>query len=52
MASATVARMHAEAAFGEDMAKARAEVAALRAKGASTTRDCAAEAAALAMGPN
>ena len=49
MAASTVARMHAEAAFTEDMAKARAEVAALRAKGATTTRDCAAEAAALAL---
>ncbi len=47
--TAVVARLHAEPAFRDDMAKARAELDALRAKGEGVKRDCAAEAAALAI---
>lgn len=47
LGSAAVARMHAETAFQADVATARKELAAVRAKGAQPTRDCAAEAEAL-----
>ena len=50
MGAATVARLHADPTFRADMEAARAEVAAVRAKGLAPARDCAAEAAALAMG--
>jgi acid phosphatase (class A) len=48
MGAGVVARLHADAAFRSDLEAARAEVAALRSKGAPPLRDCAAEAAALA----
>lgn len=48
MASATVARLHDDAAFKADLAAARAEIDAARAKGLGPTRDCAKEAAQLA----
>jgi acid phosphatase (class A) len=47
VASAVVARFHAEAAFRSDVEAARAEVAALRAAGAVVDKDCSAEADAL-----
>jgi acid phosphatase (class A) len=49
--TATVARLHAEPAFRADVEAARAEMTAVRAKGLKPTRDCAAEAAALALDP-
>lgn len=49
MASAAVARMHAEPAFISDVAKARKELDEVRAKGTPVRRDCKAEAAALAQ---
>jgi len=49
MGAAAVARMHAEPQLVEDIAIARKEVAAARAKGLLPTRDCAAEAAALSQ---
>ncbi len=48
MASGLVARLHANDAFQADMAAARAEVSAAHARNLKPTRDCAAEAAALA----
>lgn len=52
MGAAVVARLHAEPAFRADMEVARAEMAALLASGAHPPRrDCAAEAAALAIAP-
>ena len=42
-----VARMHAEPAFRADLEAARSELAAVRARNAKPSRDCAAEAAAL-----
>ena len=50
MGAATVARLHADATFRADLEAAKAEVAAIRAKGLPPTGDCKAEAAALAMG--
>ncbi|KAA0180936.1 phosphatase PAP2 family protein [Cupriavidus cauae] len=47
MGAATVARLHADPTFRADLAAARTEVAAARAKGLKPTRDCAAERAAL-----
>ena len=49
MGSATVARLHADPTFRADMDAARAEFAAIRAQGLPPTRDCKAEAAALAQ---
>ncbi len=49
--AATVARLHADPAFETDLAAARQELADVRAKGLAPTRDCAAEAAALALDP-
>lgn len=46
--AATVARLHADAAFRADLDAAKSELAAARAQGAKPSRDCAAEAAALA----
>jgi acid phosphatase (class A) len=46
--ASTVARLHAEDVFRAELDIARAELAAVRAKGLPPTRDCAAEAAALA----
>jgi len=50
MGAATVARLHADPTFLADLEAARAELAALRAKGVPPTGDCQAEAAALALG--
>jgi len=50
MGAATVARLHADPTFRADMEAARAEVAAVRAKGLPSERDCSTEAEALAMG--
>jgi len=47
MGAATVARLHADPTFRANLAAARTEVAAARAKGLKPTRDCAAERAAL-----
>lgn len=49
IASAAFARVNSTAEFTEDVAVARAEVAAARARGIQPTRDCAAEAGALAQ---
>ena len=48
MGAATVARLHAESAFRDDVAAARKELAAVRVNGSPVTRDCKAEAQALA----
>jgi acid phosphatase (class A) len=50
MGAATVARLHADPTFRADLDAARAELAAVRAKGIAPTGDCKAEAAALALG--
>ena len=44
----TVARLHADPAFRADLEAAKAELAAVRAKGLKPLRDCPAEAAAMA----
>lgn len=49
MGAATVARLHADPAFRAELESAKAEVAAVRAKGLEPTRDCQAEADALAQ---
>lgn len=51
VAAATVARLHADPTFEADMAAARDELARVRAQGLAPSRDCAAEAAALATNP-
>lgn len=51
VAAAVVARLHADASFRADLELARAELAALRARGAAPARDCRAEAEALALSP-
>ena len=51
MGAATSARLHAIPAFLSDLAKAKEEIAAARAKGLKPSRDCAAEAAALGQQP-
>ena len=48
MGAATVARLHADATFRTDLEAAKAELAAVRAKGLKPLGDCAAEAAAMA----
>ena len=48
MGAATVAKLHAQAAFRADVEAARAEVAAARARGLPPSRDCAREAAQMA----
>jgi len=50
MGAAVVARLHADPAFLADMAAAKAEIAAVRAKGLLPRRDCRAEEAAMATG--
>jgi acid phosphatase (class A) len=50
MGAATVARLHADPTFLADLEAAKAEFAALRAKGVPSAGDCQAEAAALALG--
>lgn len=51
LGSAVVARLHDEPEFRADLDAARAEIAAARAAGRRPTRDCSAEAAALALSP-
>ena len=51
MAAATVARLHTKPEFLADLATAKAELAAVRAKGLAPTRNCAVEAAALSIQP-
>jgi len=51
VAAATVARLHGDPVFEADLAAARDELAKVRAQGLPPTRDCAAEAAALATNP-
>jgi len=51
MGSTVAARLHDEPAFRADLEAARAEIASARAAGAKPTRDCSAEAAALASAP-
>jgi acid phosphatase (class A) len=46
-----VARLHADAAFLVDLEAAKPEMAAVRAKGLTPNRDCAAEAQAIALDP-
>ncbi len=48
--AATVARLHSDATFRADVEAARAEVEAIRRAGTSPARNCAQEAAALAVG--
>lgn len=48
MGAAAVARLHADAAFRAEIEAAKAELEAVRAKGLKPTRDCRAEADALA----
>ena len=48
MGAGTVARLHADPTFRADLEAAKAELAAVRAKGLKPLRDCAAEAAAMA----
>lgn len=52
VAAVTVARLHAEPAFIADLAAAKAELIKVRSQGLPPTRDCAAEAAALATPPS
>jgi acid phosphatase (class A) len=52
IAAGVVARLHAEPAFRADLEAARAELADARKKGLKPTRDCDAEAAALAVNPS
>jgi acid phosphatase (class A) len=49
MAAYTVARLHADPAFRADLEAAKAELEAVRAKGLKATRDCSAEATAVAL---
>jgi acid phosphatase (class A) len=51
MGASTVARLHADPAFRADLEAAKAELAAVRAKGLKPIRDCQAEAAAMAFQP-
>jgi acid phosphatase (class A) len=51
LGAATVARLHADAAFLADLEAAKKELAAVRAKGLAPVRDCKAEEAALAVNP-
>ena len=48
----TVARLHADAVFREDLFAAKAELAAARKKGLKPSRDCIAESAALVVQPS
>jgi len=47
--AATVAMLQFDALFRSDLAGAKAEVAAIRARGLPPTRDCAAEAQAISI---
>jgi len=51
MAAATVARLHTSPEFRADLETAGKELATVRAKGLSPTRDCAVEATAMAIQP-
>lgn len=51
MGAAVVARLHDEPAFRDDLEAAKAEIAKARADGLRPSRDCQAEAAALAAAP-
>lgn len=51
MAAGTVARLHEDAQFRDDVAAARQEVARARMRGLAPNRDCAAEADALKLRP-
>jgi acid phosphatase (class A) len=51
MGASTVARLHADPAFRADLEAAKAELAAVRAKGLKPIRDCQAEATAMAFQP-
>ena len=51
MGAATLARLHADPAFRADLEAGKAELAQVRAEGLQPTRDCGAEAAALALDP-
>jgi acid phosphatase (class A) len=51
MGAATAARLHADPVFRADLEAAKAELAAVRAKGLTPNRDCQAEAQALALQP-
>jgi len=51
LGAGTVARLHADPTFRADLDAARAELAAVRAKGRKPTRDCDAEAQAMAVQP-
>lgn len=51
MAASTVARLHEDAQFRDDVAAARQEVARARMRGLKPNRDCAAEADALKLRP-
>ena len=48
MGAATVAVLHADSVFRADLEYAKGELATARSKGLKPTRDCKAEAAALA----
>jgi acid phosphatase (class A) len=50
MGSATFAKLQSSPEFRDDLKAAQAEVAAARAKGLRPARDCAKEAAQLAVG--
>ncbi len=52
IAAGAVARLHADPVFLADLESARAELASVRKKGLKPTRDCNAEAAALAIKPS
>jgi acid phosphatase (class A) len=49
--ASTVARLHADPAFRADLEAAKEELAAVTARGPKPTRDCTAEAAAIALDP-
>ena len=50
--AAAVARLHGDPTFSGDLAAAKVEFAAARAKGDKTMRDCQAEAGAMALDPS
>jgi acid phosphatase (class A) len=51
IAAGTVARLHADPAFLADLAAAKIELAVIHSKGLNPSRDCNAEASALAIKP-
>jgi acid phosphatase (class A) len=52
IAAGAVARLHADPAFLADLTSARIELESVRKRGLKPTRDCSAEAAALAVKPS